>query len=252
MKNVMVIRHIAFEDLGSLADVLKQRNYHINYFEAGADELSEIDSSLADLMIVLGGPIGAYDEQDYPFLLDELRLLEGRLANDQPTLGICLGAQLMARVLGAKVYPGAQGKEIGWSPITLNQAGQQSALRHLANADAVLHWHGDTFDLPPNCTHLAVSTHYQNQAFTYKQNSMALQFHPEVTPYSLERWFIGHSCEISATTGVTVSKLRQDTQRYSTSLYKQATMCWNSWFDQIERKSQILETTGTRVPTLGG
>lgn len=228
MKHVTVIRHIAFEDLGSLDAALNQQNYTVRYVEAGVDDLTSINPS-TDLLIVLGGPIGAYDEQDYPFLLDELHLLEHRLANDLPTLGICLGAQLMARALGAKVYPGLK-KEIGWSPLDLSPAGQQSSLAHLAgDQTAILHWHGDTFDLPAGATHLAATALYQNQAFSWKQKGLALQFHPEVTAQGLERWFIGHACEIGATPDITVAKLREDAARYAEQLSIQATKFWQDW-----------------------
>ncbi|MCC3412097.1 MAG: glutamine amidotransferase [Microcoleus sp. PH2017_25_DOB_D_A] len=232
LKHATVIRHIAFEDLGSLAEALNQQNYTVRYLEAGSDDLTQIDRNTS-LLIILGGPIGAYDEQDYPFLIDELRLLEYRLANDLPTLGICLGAQLMARALGAKVYPGLQ-KEIGWSPLNLSLAGQQTPLAHLAgDKTAVLHWHGDTFDLPTDSTHLAASAIYQNQAFSWKKGGLALQFHPEVTAQGLERWFIGHACEIGATPDITVAKLREDTIRYAGHLSVQAAKFWEDWLASL-------------------
>ncbi|MGF1494150.1 MAG: glutamine amidotransferase [Microcoleaceae cyanobacterium] len=234
MKTAIAIRHVAFEDLGSLEYVLGQRGYAIRYIEAGSANLGEIDPITPDLVVILGGPIGAYDEQDYPFLQDEFRLLEKRLTDDLPTLGICLGAQLIARVLGAKVYPG-QGKEIGWSPLILTDAGQQSPMKYLApELTPVLHWHGDTFDLPPDTMHLAASSQYQHQAFAYRQRGLALQFHPEVTPQGLERWFIGHSCEIGSTPNVQVSELRQATCRYGSQLQTQATLLWNEWLNTVE------------------
>lgn len=231
MKTATVIRHLAFEDLGSLADALKQQNYAINYVEAGLDSISEIQPLSPDLVVILGGPIGAYEEQDYSFLVDELRLLERRLQADLPTLGICLGAQLMARALGARVYPGAD-KEIGWSPLKLNDAGRNSALSNLAaEYTDVLHWHGDTFDLPVGATHLASSQKYQNQAFSWGKSALALQFHSEVTALCLERWFIGHASEISATSGISVPALRANTARYAPQLEIQASKFWRTWLD---------------------
>ncbi len=233
MKNATVIRHLAFEDLGSLAEALNQQDYAIKYLEAGVDNLASIDPLTTDLVVILGGPIGAYDDQDYPFLVDELRLLESRLRADLPTLGICLGAQLMARALGAKVYPGSD-KEIGWSPLELSQEGMHSSLAHLAaEYTAVLHWHGDTFDLPVGSTHLASSSKYQNQAFSWGKRGLALQFHPEVTARNLERWFIGHACEIGATSGVSVAGLREDTARYAEQLEFQAAKFWQVWLESI-------------------
>ena len=233
MKTVTVIRHLAFEDLGSLETALRQQGYTISYVEAGLHCIASINPITPDIVVILGGPIGAYDEQDYPFIVDELRLLERRLEANLPTLGICLGAQLMARSLGARVYPGAA-KEIGWSPLNLSDAGRHSALAHLAAAHtSVLHWHGDTFDLPVGATHLASSAKYQNQAFSWGKCSLGLQFHPEVTARGLERWFIGHACEISATADVSLTKLRQDTAIYANQLEVQAANFWQAWLESF-------------------
>ncbi|MEM6753114.1 MAG: glutamine amidotransferase [Cyanobacteria bacterium P01_C01_bin.38] len=231
MKTATVIRHIAFEDLGTLEIALERQGYAIKYLEAGVDNLTDI-SPTEEMLIILGGPIGAYDEQDYPFLVDELRLLEKRFKADLPTLGICLGAQLMARALGARVYPGGE-KEIGWSNIKLSEAGKNSPLVNLDVENPVLHWHGDTFDLPQGATRLASSLLYENQAFSYG-NSMGLQFHPEVTQIGLERWFIGHACEINSTPGVSVEQLRSDTVKYGHLLQKQAVEVWQNWLESVE------------------
>lgn len=233
MKNATVIRHLAFEDLGNLAKALNQQDYAFTYLEAGLDSLASLDPLTPDLIVILGGPIGAYDEQDYPFLVDELRLLESRLKADLPTLGICLGAQLMARALGAKVYPGAS-KEIGWSPLELSHQGRHSSLVYLAAEHTkVLHWHGDTFDLPVGSTHLASSSKYQNQAFSWGKYGLALQFHPEVTAGNLERWFIGHASEISATAGISIAQLREDTARYAKQLEFQSAKFWEAWLESF-------------------
>jgi len=243
MKNATVIRHIAFEDLGSLEPALNQQDYAVTYVEAGLDSLAGIDPLTPDIVIILGGPIGAYDEQDYPFLVDELHLLERRLEADLPTLGICLGAQLMARALGARVYPGLY-KEIGWSPLELSNEGMHSSLAHLAaEHTAVLHWHGDTFDLPAGSTHLASTSKYKNQAFSWGKHGLALQFHPEVTALGLERWLIGHACEIAATPGVNIVGLRKDTARYVEKLEVQAAKFWRTWLESIHTS----ETRADRV-----
>ena len=148
LRRAVVIRHVAFEDLGSFAAPLAELGYRIEYVEAGVDDIAGAAADEGDLLIVLGGPIGAGDNGQYPFLTDETRVIERRLAADLPTLGVCLGAQLMARALGARVY-GAGRKEIGWGPLALNSAGAASPLAQLAPRHTrVLHWHGDTFDLP--------------------------------------------------------------------------------------------------------
>lgn len=237
MKKAVAIRHIAFEDLGSLAPALEQQGYEVTYVEASMNDLKELTSASVDLLLVLGGPIGANDESDYPFLVDELRLLEHRLAEDLPTIGICLGAQLMARALGARVYTGT-GKEIGWEKIELSHFGKQSSLNHLAPEQTLLlHWHGDTFELPTDAIHLASTQKYQNQAFAWKKQCLALQFHPEVTARGLERWIIGHACELSTTPDVSVSKLRQDTACYAEQLERQAGRFWQDWLNSIQDKA---------------
>jgi GMP synthase (glutamine-hydrolysing) len=131
-----------------------------------------------EVLIVLGGPIGIYQEREYPFLTTELGLLERRLAADLPTLGICLGGQLMARALGARVHPGPA-KELGWSSLRLSAAGRQSCLAYLAKgATAVLHWHDETCDVPAGATLLASTPHNDNQAFAWGKrgcHSFAMQ-----------------------------------------------------------------------------
>lgn len=234
MKKAIAIRHVPFEDLGNLAGVLHHQGYAVSYIEAAAGFLDEIHPLSPDLVVVLGGPIGAYDDEDYPFFPQEIDFLQQRLAADLPTLGICLGAQLMARALGAKVYPGDQ-KEIGWFPIELSDRARHSPLSYLASEHTpVLHWHGDTFDLPAGAVHLASSSKYQNQAFAWGNCGLALQFHPEVTLEGLERWFIGHACEIGATPDLSVGNLRADTARYAETLGLQAAKLWQGWLSHLE------------------
>lgn len=232
MKTALAIRHVAFEDLGTFAAVLSARNIDLRYVEAGVDDLARLDPCAADLLVVLGGPIGAYEEASYPFILDEIRLLERRLAADRPTLGICLGAQIMARALGARVYPGPA-KEIGWSPLALTAAGRASPLAHLdGDKTAMLHWHGDTFDLPAGATLLASTDLCRHQAYAWGRNALAFQCHPEASTAALERWFIGHACEIAAT-GLAVPQLREETARYGPALETQGARCFSDWLTGI-------------------
>ena len=156
MKRAVALRHVAFEDLDGFAPLLEARGYRLSSCDAATDDLAAAALGDADLLIVLGGPIGAYEDTDYPFLAPEIALIERRLAQGRPVLGLCLGAQLMARALGARVYP-AGFKEIGWAPVALSRDGQNSALAAL-DGDAVLHWHGDTFDLPAGAPRLAATT----------------------------------------------------------------------------------------------
>jgi GMP synthase (glutamine-hydrolysing) len=230
-RSAVAIRNVAFEDLGLLEPLLRARGFAIRYVEAGIDDLALAGD--ADLTVVLGGPLGAYEEAIYPHLTTELALIERRLKADRPLLGICLGSQLMARVLGARVYPGTRGKEIGWAPITLTEAGAQSGLRHLVHErTAVLHWHGDTFDLPNGATRLASSRQYENQAFRFGMRALALQFHAEATE-NFERWLIGNAAEIAATPNLTVPGLRAAADRHVDALRTQGRLCFDEWLDEL-------------------
>lgn len=232
-KTVNVIRHLAFEDLGSFTAVLQAKDIEVNYFEAGYDDLSQIDALSDELLVILGGPISVNDGEMFPFIVTELDLLRQRIAADKPTLGICLGAQLIASALGADVYSG-ESKEIGWYPLNLTEAGKNSALRYLdAVHCSMLHWHGETFDLPDGAVLLASSERYENQAFRYGENILALQFHPEITQRSMEKWFIGHIGEIMQTEGVSVAQLRRESQRFANQLEMQGELFFNSWFNEV-------------------
>ena len=233
MKEILAIRHVAFELLGTFEQVLNKRGYLVRYLDAGIDSLGSLEQSSASLLAVLGGPIGANEEGLYPFLKQELQIIESRLKQELPILGICLGAQLMARALGGKIYAASQ-KEIGWAPISLTETGQQSCLSALKTVDwNVLHWHGDTFDLPKEATLLASTDIAENQAFTWGSNALGLQFHLEVLPTEFERWLIGHACEISAASQVNVPQLRADTEQWGPPLAKAAPLCLERWLDEV-------------------
>lgn len=234
MKEVLAIRHVPFEDLGLLRPLLEQRGYRIRYVEAPTAALNRLDPFAPALLVVLGGPIGAYEDDNYPFLKAETRLIEQRLKTDRPLLGLCLGSQLMARALGARVYP-ARAKEIGWAPITLTDAGRRSCLRHLNGSEtAVLHWHGDTFDLPDAAVHLASTELCENQAFAWGKAALALQFHAEAAGINLEHWFVGHTVEIAAASGMSIPLLRAATERWSPVIAERGRRCFEDWLAEVE------------------
>ncbi len=229
-KTALAVRHVAFEDLGLLQPCLAARGYRTVYREA-ADGLDAEELAAADLMVVLGGPIGADEEALYPFLTDELRALEHRLARQRPTLGICLGAQLMARALGAPVYRGPA-KELGWAPLALTAAGQQSCLAGLGTEVPVLHWHGDTFDLPDGAVRLASTALCRNQAFAPGPAALGLQFHLEPPAERIEHWLVGHAGEIAGTEGVGVADLRRATHE-AAATQAIRTACLDSWLASL-------------------
>ena len=233
MSEVLALRHVPFEDLAYFETVLAERGLGVRYVDAVTDDLAAIDAARPCLVVVLGGPIGAYEDAAYPFLGDELRLIEQRLGANRPILGICLGAQLMARALGARVYPGPV-KEIGWAPLTLTDAGRRSPLRFIAEGGGiVLHWHGDTFDLPDGAVHLASSALYENQAFAWGPSALAMQFHAEAGGRGLERWFVGHAAEIGAQPGLSVAALRADTERFTPSVTAAGQAFFSAWLTSV-------------------
>lgn len=174
---VHIFQHVPFEPPGFLLDWAIERGYDISitrFFEPG----HILPDTLPDLLIVMGGPMGVYDA--LPWLEAEKAFIHTAIERGVKVLGICLGAQLIANVLGAKVYPHTH-KEIGWWPVSLTSAAQQNPLFcHFPQECTVLHWHGDTFDLPDDASLLATSTACKHQAFINgKGNAIGLQFHME-------------------------------------------------------------------------
>ncbi len=181
----------------------------------------------------MGGPIGVYDSGDYPFLTDEIEAIRRRLIARRPTLGICLGAQLMSAALGARVYPGSRGSEIGWFPLLAGSQPAPAWFAPLLARDLYLfHWHGDTLDLPAGALHLVRTQLYENQAFAIENYALALQFHPEVTEIGLERWYVGHACELSKK-DISVQDLRSAARLHAPALLNAASQFWRLWLDYI-------------------
>ncbi|GHD58887.1 glutamine amidotransferase [Jeongeupia chitinilytica] len=232
-RTAWIIRHLAFEDLGTLAPAIEARGYALRYLEAGVDTFDVLaDARIDDLLVVLGGPIGAYQTERYPWLLTETVAIAGWLVSGRAALGICLGAQLIATALGARVYPG-HGKEIGWSPLTLTEAGSTSPARHLDGAlTSMLHWHGDTFDLPVDAELLASSALYPNQIYRIGARILAFQCHPEIDARRFEQWLIGHCDELDAAR-IGFGVLRAQTAAEGARLSGQAALCVGEWLDAL-------------------
>lgn len=189
-KCALVIRHVHFEDLGLLAPLLEARGFEIRYneaWDAGVD--AAVD---ADLAVLLGGPISVNDTSDYPFLKAEIALSARRIARVRPLLGLCLGAQIIAKAAGGAVRPGPE-KEIGWAPLRLTTKGLASPVVHLQDV-SVLHWHGEVCDLPDGIPTLASTAACRNQAFQVGHKCLALQFHAEAGAEELSRgWSVTRS-----------------------------------------------------------
>ena len=230
----LVLSHIVFEDLGLFEAPLRARGFEIENVLAAEARYPLQKAESCELLVIMGGPMGVYEQQDYPFLTGEIALIRQRLAARKPILGICLGAQLMAAALGARVYPGENGKEIGWSAIQSapNLTPPNWFAPLLADGLEVLHWHGDTFDLPPSVLHLASSKLYANQAFAVEDFALALQFHPEVTAAGLESWYTGHAAELNRT-GISIPALRSAAQNHAAALERATKRFFNLWLDTV-------------------
>jgi GMP synthase (glutamine-hydrolysing) len=234
MAQCIAIRHVAFEDAGLIAPLLEERGMTLRYVEAGVDALDAAGILAADLVVVLGGPIGVYEEDRYPFLHDEFAALRPRLAQKRPTLGICLGAQMIAKLLGAHVGPGPR-KEIGWAKIALSDAGHGSVLAPLADVP-VLHWHGDNADLPDRAVSLASTPACRHQAFAIGDTMLALQFHIEADPARIEQWLVGHTAELTAA-GVDPADLRAQAREHGAATARAGRTIISQWLDKACKRA---------------
>lgn len=230
-RTALVLRHDDAIHLGNLEPVLREHGYEVRYVEARSERLPEIDALDADLVVVLGGDMGAYEGDRFPFLREEVALLERRLAAERPVFGVCLGAQLMANALGAPVYRGPS-NEIGFRLVDPTDAGASSPVRHLAGVP-VLQWHSDTFDLPAGVTRLAGSPQYGNEAFGIGRWALAVQCHPEVTEEMHEDWLRTSAAEVAAT-GLDAEELRRERALYSAGMQEASRAMFSEWLDGLD------------------
>lgn len=234
-KTALVLRHVHFEDLGTFTLPFEQADYEIRYADVGDANFPPDHLQDPDLLVVLGGPIGVYEETVYPFLAREQAFIAAWLAARRPLLGVCLGAQLIAAAAGARVFPSGI-KEIGFKPVSLTAAGRGSPLRHLEGTP-VLHWHGDTYSLPPGATNLASSDVVEQQAFAIGRDVLALQFHAEADcGDGFERWLVGHAAEL-ATAGIDPAALRRSARSTGPALREAADRMITQWLSDLGDRS---------------
>jgi GMP synthase-like glutamine amidotransferase len=190
--HVHILQHVSFEGPGSIGDWLLNHRHEVTYTHFHNPDYSLPDLRDIDALIIMGGPMGVYDDDRYAWLTEEKNFITSAISQGKRILGICLGAQLMAFCAGAAVSV-APYKEIGWFPIypTAEAAGISWFNTLLAGSPIVFHWHGDRFGIPPGSGNLAYTNANDNQAFSLGEQMIGLQFHPEITPDGL-RQMVAH------------------------------------------------------------
>lgn len=193
---ILVLQHVPAEGLGTLEDEIKKAGFTWETLTCSEDTLWPSSVKLEEYggFIILGGPMGVYEQDKFPWLAKELMIVGEMLRQKKPILGICLGAQIIAEAAGGRVFPGT-GPEIGWFPVRVDDwfyKRNPCFFQVEPNKDhVVFQWHGDTFEIPPQGYRLAWNDNYKNQAFCYNGNAIGLQFHVEMTEDMVREWLQG-------------------------------------------------------------
>lgn len=225
--SILILKNIVTEGPGTIEDFLLHNNMQYTIIDLARHAIDSADGY--DTLVMLGGPMSVNDEYEYPYLTHEMKLAELFMKEGRKVLGVCLGAQLMAKALGAKVYPGPE-KEIGWYDIELKDAGLQDRLMAQLAPDnrscKVFHWHGETFDIPQGAERLAMSDLYPNQAFRYGDNAYAFQFHIEVSKQMIFDWLKNEP--------VDMRKIGQESEAYYADYAARAESFYKAFFRKVE------------------
>lgn len=240
MKPVLGVCHVAREGLGTLENFLTARKQPVEICRSYRGDAVPRDSSLYSALIIMGGDMNVDETEKYPFLHDEVNLIKDALYQSVPILGICLGAQLIAKALDARVYPGEL-KEMGWYSVCVTDAGVRDPLMQALFPDeegVVFHWHGDTFDLPSQSVRLASSAIYPNQAFRYGQAVYGLQFHIEMTKPMVDEWVMAGEAEIkSAASEQSARIIISRAQEHLPKLAASAERFYREFFSHVQTSS---------------
>jgi len=235
MKPILVIQHVEHEGLGTITDVMARKRLVPIFIKVSkGDAVPEtIDDYSA--LILMGGPMGVYESDIYPFINDEVSLIKDCLKKNAPVLGICLGSQLIAKAAGANVYKGKK-KEIGWYELRLTEHGKIDELFNgLPDEFTVFQWHGDTFDIPDGCRCIASSSLFPNQIIKVGENVYGLQFHLEVTEDMIRNWCDVNDAELNFVSDyIDVKKILKETPVYVKLLNEYGNMIFNRFFDLVD------------------
>jgi GMP synthase (glutamine-hydrolysing) len=206
-RRALVIRHTPWEDIAAFGPPIAAAGYQLEPVDVDDPVFATLDFDRFDLVIPLGGPMGVYQRERYPWIDGEIARLSRRIAAGGPVLGVCFGAQMVAAAMGVEVYRGPT-KEVGFAPVSLTEAGRASPLRHIDGVP-ILHWHGDSFDLPEGATLLASTSAYAQQAFV-RGTVLAVQCHAEMgLDPSFEQWLDGSDNYLTKA-GTDAATLRRD------------------------------------------
>lgn len=188
MKKILVCQHVAYEILGTLNPLFKSHGFRIKYINFGREPSAKPSLEGYSGLVILGGPMNVDEIEKHPHLAHEVELIQKAVEKKMPVLGICLGAQLIAKALGAKVTR-HHTKEIGWVDVSLTEEGKKDSLfAHFQTTEKIFQWHSDAFELPKEAVHLASSIDCKHQAFRYGDNVYGFQFHLEVDEPMVHRW----------------------------------------------------------------
>jgi len=230
-KRALIIRHVDYEGAAGYREPILAAGYGLEWLAADSADFSGDILDTPDLLVVMGGPMGVYETDAYPWIGPEVAAIGRRLVKGLPTLGICLGSQMIAAALGAAVYRGPR-SEIGFSPLTLSDDGHGSPLAALAGVP-VLHWHGDTFDLPAGATLLASSDLYARQAFALGETVLALQFHAEMGEDARFDIWLAEGRDYMADAGIDPAAVEADHARLGPAAVAAGRLMIAQWLERL-------------------
>jgi GMP synthase (glutamine-hydrolysing) len=239
MRKLLVLQHARRRPMGVLDALLRASGLRLRFVNFAYDHHVRVDLNRYDGVIVLGGPMNVDEQDRYPHLSYEIELLQAAIDRSMPTLGICLGAQLLASALGARVAPTPQ-PEIGWHPLTLTEAATQDPLlQHINPSVPVFQWHSYTFEHPDRAVHLASSAQCANQAFAYRGFAYGLQFHLEADPHLIDSWLQSPdlSRELEALGGQqAIERIQHHTRQFADASMRQARAVFGAFLSRFNAR----------------